>query len=215
MNRRQSYLPFRVAFFGSIIFWLLVLSQCAHADTNLAGICKDATPPAETTCTKLIFDVPQPADVVKGAGGYFAQWSGFVGPTAVVYVCRDNIPRGSSACANPVTVTVDSLAAPPAGIIRLTWTHDGKGVDDQPTTLTGFWIYSGVTNGTLSKLKQITDTNVRTADLSGFGPGNYAFAVTATNADGESALSGILTHTVPPKAKISPKSPGTPTAINK
>jgi hypothetical protein len=211
--------PFAFSFiFWTLIFTIVLCVANAHATVNLIEVCKDATPPTATNCISPVYDIPKPTDMVKGAGGYYAQWALFVGPTAVAVVCPADIPAGTQACpTTPVTVPATQVAVSsvPVGALRLTWTHDGMGVDNLPTTLTGFWIYSAASGATLAKLKQITDGAARSADLPGYAtPGTYTFALSAVNASGESALSppAVITITAPP-VKVLPKAPAKPTAV--
>lgn len=95
------------------------------------------------------------------------------------------------------------------GAFRLSWDAPTVNTDNSTLTdLAGFWIYSSAAGSPLGKLRQLADPTSTMADVSGYGPGQYTFAVSAYNKSGvEGALSASVTGTIDQPA---PKTPGAP-----
>lgn len=172
----------------SAIWSALVVFGAARADTNLAAICKDATPPQSTTCVNTTFDVPKDTDIVKGTGGYYAQWAGFTPPNAPTMVCPVDIVRGATICPQALTTVARSVVATGAvspGTLTLTWVLAS---DTSVNTATSVWLYSGIKGGTLTKIKQVVLPATAASLPAPTTPGTYSYGVSAANASGESAV---------------------------
>jgi hypothetical protein len=92
------------------------------------------------------------------------------------------------------TVTV----AAPTGTATLSWSAPTTNTDGTPvTTLTGYHIYYGVTQGALTQSLAVNGAATTTYEVTGLTTGTWYFAIAADAADGtESAQSSIGSKTI-------------------
>lgn len=84
------------------------------------------------------------------------------------------------------------------GIASLTWSAPTLNTDGTPlTNLTGYTIYYGTSQGSLSQSFALTGASTISCEISGLGAGTWYFAVAANVADGsQSAMSNIAAKTI-------------------
>ena len=97
--------------------------------------------------------------------------------------------------AQSTTVTV----AAPTGTATLTWSAPTTNTDGTPvTTLTGYQIYYGTTQGALNESASVSGATTTTYEVTGLATWTWYFAVAAVAADGtESAQSSVGSKTIP------------------
>jgi hypothetical protein len=85
-----------------------------------------------------------------------------------------------------------------SGTATLTWAPPTQNTDGSPvTTLTGYHIYYGTTQGALTQSVAISDPTATTYEITGLSTGTWYFAVAADAADGsESAQSNVGSKTI-------------------
>ena len=86
------------------------------------------------------------------------------------------------------------------GTANLSWVAPSKNVDGSPLTLStiaGYRIYHGITNGNLSLLYDVSDGSITHYTVVGLKAGTHYFALTTYNIYGqESAYSRIVSKTI-------------------
>ena len=97
--------------------------------------------------------------------------------------------------AQSATVTV---AASSNGTATLTWVPPTKNTDGTPiTTLTGYHIYYGTTEGALNQSIVVNGASTTSYEVTGLSSGTWYFAVAAMAADGtESPRSNVGSKTI-------------------
>jgi hypothetical protein len=90
------------------------------------------------------------------------------------------------------------VAASNNGTATLTWVPPTKNIDGTPvTTLSGYHIYYGTTEGALTQSIVIGNPSTTSYEITGLSSGTWYFAVAADAADGtESAPSNVGSKTI-------------------
>lgn len=99
---------------------------------------------------------------------------------------------GTTVQGTSVTVTAS------AGTATLSWSPPTTNTDGTPvTTLTGYHIYYGMTQGALTDSVAVSGAATTTYEITGLTTGTWYFAITADAADGtESTQSSIGSKTI-------------------
>jgi hypothetical protein len=96
------------------------------------------------------------------------------------------------------TVTVTASTTAPSGTATLSWVPPTENTDGTSvTTLTGYHIYYGTTEGALTQSIAASGATTTSYEISGLSSGTWYFAVAADAADGtESAQSDVGSKTI-------------------
>jgi hypothetical protein len=110
-----------------------------------------------------------------------------------VYTLSCTGTGGTASQSATVTVTASST-----GTATLTWVAPTQNTDGTPvTTLIGYHIYYGTTEGALTQSIVISNASTTSYEITGLSSGTWYFAVAADAADGtESAPSNVGSKTI-------------------
>ena len=184
---------------ATIIF---TFASQVYATVNLPPLCPTASSVGSQSCTgRTAFGLPE-GKVVK-SGGTWLPFDTLI-DTANVLVCPLEKAVGAAAdpintvCPGNVTVLKSAVARAATattsvvnitGVLGVNWLAPDFSVADAvpATDLVGYWLWSGVENGVISKVKQV-EPSVLSTQLPGFGNGRYTIGVSALYKDGVESI---------------------------